>query len=188
MSRKNKNRPHPQRMRLKPNHTWKAPKGYKIVVMDRGAVSFNVPDTWILTQMEPLELHDVEPPDDNVRLMVSFWRTPPGVDWTGLPLPELLLKSTEDTERQMLEQSEIRPVPRDDLELVWTAHRFLDTDQQREAYSHIALARGWDIHTLLTFDFWVADVQKFHPVWDEVLRSLQLGRRIEDPTKGAVVH
>ncbi len=188
MSRKNRNLPRPQKMRLKDNHTWKAPKGYKIVVMDRGAVSFNVPEKWILTKMEPLELHDAEPPNDNARIMVSFWRTPPGVDWTGLPLPELLLKSTEDTARDTLEISSLTLYPRDDLELVWIAYRFLDKDEQREAWSRVALARGWDIHTLITFDYWVDDAKKCQPVWDEVLRSLQLGRSIEDPTRGAVVH
>jgi len=71
---------------------------------------------------------------------------------------------------------------------VWTEHRFLDPVEKREAHSRIATARGWDVQVLITFDFWVDDAANMRPVWNEVLRSLQLGRTIEDPTKGAVLH
>jgi hypothetical protein len=50
------------------------------------------------------------------------------------------------------------------------------------------LARGWDIQVFMTLDFWVEDAGLLAPVWDELLRSLQLGRSIEDPTRGAVLH
>jgi hypothetical protein len=176
------------RLRLQDNHTWKAPDGYKIVVLDQGAVSFNVPAGWILAKMEPLELHDNEPPDDNARLSVSFWRTPAGIDWSGLPLPQLLKQSTEGSEREILERSEIIQSPRTDLELVWVEHRFMDPQEHREAYTRIAIARGWDVQALITFDFWVDDLEKSKPVWDEVMRSLQLGRHIKDPHRGVIEH
>jgi hypothetical protein len=176
-------------LRLKDNHTWKAPNGYKILVLDRGAVSFNIPESWILAKLEPhVELHDNEPPDDNARLSVSFWRFGTGVDWTGLPLAPLLAKATEGVGHEILARGEIVRSERTDLELVWTEHRFLDPEEKREAYSRIAVARGWDIHALLTFDYWVDDADKMLPVWHEALRSLQLGRYVEDPTKGIVTH
>lgn len=181
--------PVPQRHRLKDNHTWTAPKGYKILVLDRGAVSFNFPETWLLAKMEPnVELNDAAPPNDNSRLSVSFWRTPPGIDWTELPLEPLLLQSTQGSDLDILERSGIFKSDRTDLEMVWTQHRFMDPKEHREAYSRIALARGWDIHVLMTCDFWVDDLDKIKPVWDEALRSLQLGRKIADPTKGATLH
>lgn len=175
-------------LRLADNHTWKAPKGYKIVVADRGAVSFNVPTSWHLAKMEPLELYDREPPIDDVRLTVSFWRLPPGIDWTDLSLTKMLNDATKDSKHDILERSEVTTFPREDVELIWTAHRFIDPVEKREAYTRIALARGWGVQALLTMDFWMDDLAMCQPIWDEVLRSLQLGRTIEDPTKGAVMH
>jgi hypothetical protein len=194
MSRHNKKKrppqlPHVKTMRMKDNHTWNAPNGYKIVVADRGAVSFNVPASWILAKMEPnLELNDKTPPDDNARLSMSFWQTRPGINWTELPLVPLLLQSAADTKMEILEQSAIKTSPRQDIEIVWLQKKFLDPVEKRDAYTRIALARGFDVHVLLTFDVWVDDLKKFKHVWDEALRSLQLGRHIEDPSKGPILH
>lgn len=175
-------------LRMQDNHTWKAPKGYKIVVMDRGAVSFNVPEKWVMHKFEPLEMYDKTPPNDNARLSVSFWRLPVGVDWSKLPLGELLLKTLVDSEKDILERGDLVVSERTDLEIVWTEHRFLDATEKREAFSRILFARGWNVQVLVTFDFWVSDAPKLLAMWNEVVRSLQLGRRIEDPTKGAVLH
>jgi hypothetical protein len=126
-------------LRMRDDHTWEAPKGYKIVVLDRGAVSFNVPTTWVVAKIEPnFELNDAEPPDDDARVSVSFWRMPPGVDWTGLPLADLLIKSTADTRGEdLLARGEIIRHDRTDIELVWTEHRFLDSVEKREAYTRM---------------------------------------------------
>lgn len=180
--------PQKQTLRLKDNHTWKAPDGYKIVVIERGLVSFNVPQSWHVAKLEPFELNDKAPPNDDARLTTSFWRLPPGVDWSGLPLVPLLAKATEGSDLEILERSDIFPTPRTDLEMIWTEHRFMDPVEKREAYTRIMVARGWDVQVLITFDFWVIQAKKFRPVWDEVLRSLQLGRYVEDPTKGDILH
>jgi hypothetical protein len=175
-------------LRLADNHTWQVPKGYKIVVADRGAISFNIPASWFLAKMEPLELYDHEPPKDDARITVSFWRLPPGVDWSGLPLSNMLTDATKDEPYEILERGELTKSSREDIELVWTERRFMDPQEKREAFSRIALARGFNVQALVTFDFWLDDLEKSKPVWDEVLRSIQLGRTIEDPTKGAVRH
>lgn len=122
------------------------------------------------------------------RISVTFWRFPQEIDWTGLPLGPLLAQATEGSEMEILARGELVTVPRTDLELVWTEHRFLDPVEKREAYSRNAVARGWGVVVLITFDFWVDDAKVMLPVWDEVLRSLQLGRKIEDPTKGPQLH
>lgn len=175
-------------LRLKDSHTWKAPAGYKIVVLDRGVVSFNIPDTWIVAKTDPFELNDAPPPNDNARVTVSFWRLPPGVDWSGLPLAPLLAQSIASSERDLISTAETVTSDRTDLELVWTEQLFIDPVEKREAYSRIALARGWNVQALITSDFWADDRVRLTPIWDEVLRSLQLGRYIEDPTKGATLH
>jgi hypothetical protein len=110
------------------------------------------------------------------------------VDWTGLPLLPLLAQALEGSQHEVLERGEMITSSRTDLELVWTQHRFQDPVEPREAYSRFLVARGWGIHVLITCDFWVDDLARLGPIWDEIVRSLQLGRVIEDPTKGAVVH
>lgn len=178
--------------RMRPNHTWKAPDGYKILVADRGAVSFNIPVKWHLDKFEPLELYDKAPPDDNTRLSMTFWRLPPGVEWSGLPLDTLLLDSTQkhdpESKAETLERTDVQPIKRDDLEMVWTQHRFIDPVEKREAISRHLAARGFDVMVLITMDFWVDDTKKITPVWNEVVRSLQLGRYIEDPLQGPTLH
>lgn len=183
--------PQPRKMRLRDDHTWTAPDGYKIVVLDRGAVSFNIPEKWFLAKLEPtIEIHDAEPPNDNTRISVTFWRLPPGIDWTGLPLMKMMADASagERKEIQILARGELVRSPRTDLELVWTEHRFLDPVEKREAYSRMTIARGWDVQVLITFDFWVDDAEKIQPIWEEAIRSLQLGRTIQDPTKGVTLH
>jgi len=189
MKHKKQSIPPSKTLRLKDNHTWKAPPGYKIVVIDRGAASFNVPTGWIIAKLEPFEMNDKEPPDDNVRLSATLWHFPPNIDWTDLPLGPLLAQATDARETdadkpEILERGEIITPKRDDLEMAWTQQLFMDPIEHREAYSRHAVARGFGVHILLTLDFWKDDAKKTKPIWEEILRSLQLGRVIPDPTKG----
>lgn len=198
MSRKKKKKKSKQtwrktKHRLHDKHTWDAPKGYKVMVLDRGAVSFNIPESWVLAKMEPnLEIHDGEPPNDNARLSVTFWRFPPGIDWGGLPLEPLLLDSVagiqDKEDYQLLEQYSPQQYPRKDIEIYWLEHRFIDPEEHREAYTRVTIARGWDVTIILTFDYWLDDAEKLRPEWEEVMRSLQLGRNIQDPLRGETLH
>lgn len=178
-------------MRMRDHHGWKAPAGYKIVVLDRGAVSFNMPQAWLVHKTDPFEMHDGLPPNDNARVMCSYWKFPPGIDWTGLPLLELLAKSTEDRQSELLERGEILKHSRKDLELVWLYQKFMDPEEHRPAFSRILMARGEDVmavHCLITMDYWPEEERKLNPLWEEIMRSLLVGRYIEDPTKGPLTH
>jgi hypothetical protein len=189
MSHKNKQKWQKSEMRLADNHTWSAPKGYTIFVADRGAVSFNFPETWLLKKFEPIEIHDGEPPNDNARISMSFWRTPPGVDWTGLPLAPMLRQAvTTGRKLEILHTSDVHTYPRQDIELVWIEQMFMDPVEKREAFSRNLIARGFDVQTLITFDYWMNHAPLMTPHWDEILRSLQLGRVIKNPLKGTNLH
>lgn len=187
--KKYKKLPPPKTGRLHANHTWKAPDGYKIVVVDRGVASFNIPSSWVVTDMEPFTMRDKPVPDDNAGLQVTAMKMPPNVDWSGLPLAPLLVQAvTHETELDILERSEVYNASRPDTEIVWLEDRFMDPKEKREAYSRHGLARGYDVHTILTFSYWTEDAPWCKPIWDEVLRSLQLGRVIKDPLKGPTLH
>jgi hypothetical protein len=157
-------------------------------VADRGAVRFNVPRSWVIVPTSDcIELYDQQPPKDNCRLAVSYLRLPP-IDWSGLPLAQLIATVVEGDRREILAREEVIKVPRADLELAWTEIRFMDPQEYREAFSRIALARGWNLQALITFDFWVEDMVRLEPVWDEVMRSVELGRYVDDPTMGDILH
>jgi hypothetical protein len=177
-----------QTHKLKDKHGWRGKPGYKIFVADRGAVRFNFPENWtVIPDPDSIKLYDRQPPDDTCRLAVSYMRLPP-VDWSGLPLARLVEVAIEGDERGTVEKGPIVEVQRPDLELAWTEVSFIDPTERREARSRLCLGRAANIQSLITFDFWPEDVARHDPVWEEVLRSLQLGRYVSDPTVGDVVH
>ena len=127
MKYKPKKLPKATTMRLQNDHTWKAPAGYKIVVMDRGLVSFNIPQSWVVTDMEPFTVRDAAVPDDKAGLQVTAFRLPHNIDMSGLPLAPMLLQATANPKAyQVLARSELIRHARSDLELIWLEDRFLD--------------------------------------------------------------
>src|SRR5919199_982170 len=173
-----------QVLKMKPDHGWRAKPGHKIFVADRGAVRFDYPQEWVVEPGEKsVKFYDVAPPDDNCRLEVSFMRLPP-IDWSGLPLQQLVEVAVKGDERNPIAEEEMRYVKRADLELAWTEITFIDPVEKREARSRICVGRGSNIQPLITLDFWPEDAERVNPVWDEVLRSLELGQYIQDPTRG----
>jgi hypothetical protein len=184
-----------QTLKMRDDHTWKAPDGYIIVVVDRGALRFNVPKTWhIKMEDNQLRVYDAEPPNDEAGLVVTVMHLPPGIDWTGLPLDTLLEQSTTENGptdpegNQILSSSKVFPVEREDIELVWREIKFIDAKEKRPAFSRHILARGFDVAALITFSFWEGDEANYTAAWEELLRSIELGRYVDDPTRGDVLH
>lgn len=173
---------------MKPGHTWKAPDGYKIVVADRGLVSFSIPSEWTIQGFEPLDIRDKEPPDETCHLVATIFRTPPGVDWTELPLTGLMKQVTENAYKDVWDRTPIQKSPREDIEFVWFQQTFMDPEEHRPAHSRIAMARGLAVHVLFTFDYWVEDAPKLEPIWSVIMDSILLDRYIEDPTRGETLH
>jgi hypothetical protein len=175
-------------LRLKKSHSWKAPHGYKIFVAGRGDVRFNFPQDWIVEHASDcVKFHDRQPPADSCTLAVSLIRLPP-IDWSGMPLPQLVQTAIEGDKRTIFHKGEIIEAHRPDIEVAWIEARFLDPTENREAFMRLCLARGANIQSLITFDYWADDAARLVPVWDEVIRSLQLGRYVKDPTRGDIVH
>ena len=136
---------------------------------------------------DSISIRDHPSPDDNCVLAVSRMRLPPAADQVALR--ELIVASTQDDKREVLERGDVINVPREDgVELACSEIRHLDRTEKREAFSRIAIARGAGVYCLMTFDFWVDDAAKYVPVWDEALRSLTLGIYVDDPTVGPIVH
>ncbi len=171
-------------LKLKKDHLWIGKPGYKIFVADRGAVRFNVPQDWAIElDSVSTKFYDRKPPKDDCRLECSYIRLPP-IDWSGLPLSQLIQIALEGEHRSLIPTENFGHMQRDDVELAWVEYRFMDPNEHREAYTRICIGRGSNIQTLITFDYWPEDAARLSGVWDEVMRSLELGRYIKDPTTG----
>jgi hypothetical protein len=177
-----------QTLRLKDRHGWKAKPGYAICAIDRGAIRFEYPQGWdVSADSDSLKVRDRPEPDDNCVLAVSQMHLPRELA-DQVPLRQLIAASMDNDPRDVHGRKEVQEIPREDgIELAYGEIRFVDTTEKREAFSRLAIARGSGVYCLMTFDFWVDEAAKCEPVWQEALRSLTLGIRIEDPTVGPVV-
>ena len=172
--------------KLKANHTWKSNPGYSICVMDRGLVRFDYPSHWIVEPGEgAVHLHDRPPSVESCDLGVSIFRLA-AVHVRELCLDDVL-RDTLGNERKPYQQSEIHHMTRGDLEIGWLEQKYIDPDYHRDGRFRVALARGAVI-CLITMNYWSDRAAGLEGVWDEVLRTLVIGMRIEDPTAGPVIH
>ena len=174
---------------LKKNHGWKARPGNKIFVADRGAVRFDYPGSWLVDPTsDSIHFRDKPEPNDDCLMQVSVWYLRDDVDWHGLPLQDLIREVRRGDRRGLHAPGPIQYEQRGELEIAWIEHKFVDPVEKREAIDRACLARQGIIMPFITMVMWPEHREKFDPVWREVLRTLQLGRYIEDPTKGPVLH
>jgi hypothetical protein len=173
-----------QERRLRPNHSWRASEGHNVLVLDRGVVSLEFPDGWVIDPTEDcIRVLDKAPPNDDCGLGVSYQLLPP-IDWTGLTVAMLVEAAERNDKRKILEKYPIVWGRRPGIEWAWRRMRFEDTNEHRPAFNHLGIAVGSDVLCLLTFVYWEPDRERCEPVWSNVLESLVLGQRIEDPTRG----
>lgn len=172
-------------LELQPDHRWQSQPGYKIFVAGRGAVRFDVPADWVFEPAEKsFKFMDGKPPNDECCLEVSF-NLLPEHDWSDFPLKLVLKQVTDRETRNVIERGEIFTVKRQTARIVWTQIKFIDSQENREAYSRTCIGIGSNVQCLITFDYWVDDAPRVEHVWDEVLRTLTLGLFISDPRTGA---
>jgi hypothetical protein len=172
---------------LAEGHGWSARPGHKIFVADQGAVLFEFPASWVVRPgPDFIEIWDREPPDADCVLAVSYMRLP-DFDWSELPLSGLLAHGLEADDRERIDQGPVLEATRPGMELAWTEILVIDPKAKREARCRVCLARGSNIQSLISFDFWPEDTERFSPVWDVVVSSLELGLHIQDPTWGRQV-
>ncbi|MGQ9872895.1 hypothetical protein [Leptodesmis sp.] len=173
-----------QTLELKEDHHWKSKPGYKIFVADRGAVRFDIPRGW---HLEPgknsFKFMEKQPPNNDCCLEMSFNHLPPA-DYSLFPLAAMLKKIAEQDSRDVIERGEVITLNRQTARIVWVELKFIDSNENREAYSRICVGLGSNIQVLITFDYWADQADVMTPVWDEVLRSLTLGLYIRDPSTG----
>ena len=192
-----------QVFRLPKNHGWTAKPGNKVVVADRGALRFEIPESWIVQpSMKSIKFLDGEPPNDNISLEVSVIYVGTrgmNVDWTGLPLREVIRNVTSDEATGFTPRNRASARKRDrtkvgpptaiqlgNLEMAWVQTEFVDPVEKRPAFSRMAVTRDHkeSIHALLTLSYWPEDAERANGVWNDMLGSLRMGEHFESPFHG----
>ena len=167
-----------ERLELKDNHTWRSKPGYSICVIDRGLLRFDYPSHWIAEPEEgAVHLYNRPPAVENCDLGVSIFRV---LDSGGRPRV-VSYDAGLGGERKPYQQSEVHHVTRGDLEIAWLEQRYVDAEYKRDARFRVALARG-PVLCLISMNYRSDSAAELEPVWDEVLRTLVTGVRVEDPT------
>ena len=175
---------------LSDQHRWKAKPGNKIFVANRGAVHFEYPRNWIIVpEGESICIYDGKEPDDNIRIQVSVTQIGPNgltIDWDKLPSLEYQMEHNVLTtdNRQRTRKGPMLKVRRRDLEYAWLEIDFIDPTEKRKAHSRACLARGANVQTFITMEFWPEDHGIANDVWNNVLESLKLGVYVENPFRG----
>ena len=164
--------------RMAEDHQWTAAPGNKVFVADAGAMQFEIPQDWVIKPGEKGSIRFFDKEDEvaaDMRLEVSLFYMPPYVDWTGLPLVQLIEDAALSSEsRDITDRGPIHEMRRSTLEMAWIQVDFNDPAEDRLAHSRIGIARGPAAHALLTLDFWPEHIARARKVWDGALKSFKL--------------
>lgn len=156
-------------------HFWPARQGCNTLVLDRGAVQFDYPRSWVVQPTTgSVALFDRKPPAGEHRLEVSYFRTPP-IDWSGLPAADLI-DGVTSRERDNARPGPLREEIRGGIELAWRDVRFVSPESRRRACFRVCVARRAGIHCLITYEFW-GDPARPDEIWHTMLDTLVLDRR-----------
>ena len=179
-----------QVFKLPEQHGWTAKPGNVVFVADRGAVRFEVPQSW---HVEPsrtsVKFYDAKPPDDNIGLEMSvIYLAAYGanVDWSSLSIHGMIKDVASGDFGDDGKVGAPLTIKLNGLEIAWVEREFTDPGEKRLAYSRICTARHIEsaIQVIITMAFWPEDAPEAKAVWNDVLGTLKLGEYIESPFHG----
>lgn len=184
MAKKKKRKWQQATHRMSEDHQWTAAPGNKIFVADAGAMQFEIPHDWVIKPGEGGSIRFFDKEDEvaaDMRLEVSLFYVPSTVDWSGLPLVQLIEDSAlSGSARGYTDRGPFHEWRRATLEAAWLQVDFIDPVEDRLANSRICMARGPAAHALITLDFWPEHVARARKVWDAALSSLKLDGNSRD--------
>ena len=83
--------------------------------------------------------------------------------------------------RRADERGPIVEEKRGKLRIAWRETRWIE--EGRDACTRTCLAHKADVQILLTFNFWLDDINRFSPAWDEIVRTLRLAEYVRRPDR-----
>ena len=165
------------------------PDGYQLIVMDRGAVHLCFPSGWLARPSDKgsMLLCDAEPPLDDCRLEVSYWRLHPALA-RNFPFERAVSEMCR-TKDEAEDETSSAPFynKRDGLRFGWVESGYPDADNGRPVHSRTLLVLGNNIQVLISYACWADETEKFLPVWKTLLKTIRLGEYVNDPSSGYVI-
>lgn len=184
---------------LPENHGWDAKPGNRIFIGDKGAIRFELPDSWIMEfpkDGRSFQFFDRKPTHDaDIRLDVrvrNMFGMNPHVDWFSVPpwdqppITEWLKKHLAKDERNPTKVGAPLTITVDGMTVAWAEMDFIDPAEKRPAHTRMCYAMKTSVALLsiIMMDFWHDDAARAHQVWNEVLGTLKLGEYVESPFYG----
>lgn len=162
------------------DHAWRAEPGYKIVVADRGAARFDVPQAWQLVHDETADvcLADAQPPHDSVRLQFTLLpvRVPRSA---ALPPASVMLESIQGSSPGEEWKGRRGPVVserRAGLDLAWIESDDVDTGNGRPLLTRTCAVVGAGRVALFTLVCYADHPALAADAWRVLRASVELGR------------
>ena len=167
------------------NHGWKIQNhGYTVLVIDRGAAIFEVPQKWPITpiRQECIQVSDRRPPNENMRMNVRAFSFPPKPDADEVAISDTMVEILASRESPLDNKSRVRVSRRPDLEVAWVEGTFTDKQENRLIRSRVCLARRENHFALITCDFYPEFTKRALKAWKVMMTTLKVGEYIEDHT------
>jgi hypothetical protein len=168
---------------LEANHVWKASPGCRILVLDGGAVRFDIPREWVISPRDNhVLIFECRPEASRCTLGVSWHRVP--TESFEIPLAMILAHGAATEIRQILERGSIQRVLRPPLEIAWLQFRVLESSDNREMCVRMGIGRAATTQAVFLFEFAPEDELRLFDAWQTLLQTLVLGEYISDPATG----
>jgi hypothetical protein len=155
------------------NHIWKATPGCRILLLDGGAVRFDIPTTWTVVPREHhILLFDESPPNTRCSIGVSWHQLPLASE---IPLSMLLDHAVSAENRRVIHRTEITHYVRPPLHVVWLQLRVFDASENCDMCTRMCIARSDGTIAPVLFEFRPEDELAVSPVWQTFLSTLAVG-------------
>lgn len=155
-----------------------------LIVADGGAARFEVPSGWYHDFWSPdgeppsIRVCDVDPPDDNCRLVLSLQRFPLQ-DIDSMPMGRLY---------PGLDQPGAHHIRRPGYKLAWTTLEVVaDKTNGRPILTFMLWGLAPGIQALLSMAVWEEDYEQRLPLWLHVVETFDMANHIKDLARGTGV-
>ena len=187
-----------QEFRLPENHGWEARPGNRVFVANKGAVRFEIPNTWTLDIPKggrSFQFFDRKPPHDDIVMELTIMYLAakmPEVDWANLnlwtqpPIADFLKKSMAQDTRKPTKMGKPLTIHTGEMTFTWAEIDFMDPTEKRPAHSRTcyAMHTGAALMAIISMDFWHDDAKRARAIWNDVVGTLKMGEYIESPFHG----
>jgi hypothetical protein len=158
---------------LTENQVWKATPGCRILLLDGGAVRFDIPTTWTVVPREHhILLFDDSPPNTRCSIGLSWHQLPLASE---IPLSILLDHAVSAEKRRVIHRTAITHLVRPPLQVVWLQLRVFDNSENCDMCTRMCIARSGGTIAPVLFEFRPEDEVAVFPVWQTFLSTLAVG-------------